>query len=118
MSHSHHMAPPGGQLQVFAHHFGMGTGLFKDLIKLSDLSQVRQQVRDKARNAVQTILGPRANASGCDLKIRICQVSCTAHSPGISRNAPSLSPSLHQLLRSEKLTLWGLMVKEKVPTPF
>lgn len=54
---------------MFAHHLVMGTGVSKDLIKLGDLSQVSQQVRDKARNAIETFLGPRPNASGHHLKI-------------------------------------------------
>lgn len=90
VSHIQRMILPGERLQVFAHHFMMGTGVFKGLIKLGDLSQVSQQVRDKGRNTIKTFLGPRPNASGHDVKIRICQLSFTAHFPGISRDAPSL----------------------------
>lgn len=118
VSHIQHMILPGERLQVFAHHFMMGTGVFKGLIKLGDLSQVSQQVRDKGRNTIKTFLGPRPNASGHDVKIRICQLSFTAHFPGISRDAPSLpSPQVASIAQKWETNCLGLMVKEKVPTP-
>lgn len=70
---------------MFAHHFMMGAGVLKEIFKLGDLAQVTQQVSGKARNTIETFLGPKPNASVHYLKIRICRVSFSAHFPGISK---------------------------------
>lgn len=102
---------------MFAHHFVMGTGVSKDLLKLGDLSQVSQQVRDKARNATETFLGPRPNASGHHLRMLehtksplLLLFQGSAECP-----FPPLSPSLHQLLSNRKLL--GVDGEGRVPTP-